>query len=822
METALEQVQKKRKETENLLLRKANRRSDEELQRAKEYARIGGRIEKAMTLADCLECLLAFDARFYAAKNPNLQPPERVKEVADLTLEWVDLKSHAAQLDKALNLLREIQKIDSELQNDPSSRTAEATRRTLCMNLESILDSRYHFAKANFDDMTQVAFRVFCGQKGDIPFDIQVELLKRMLEMDETDPDKFKEIVIQLIMGGGKTAVIGTMILYLASMRKTANGKKRLAFFIVPPSLFKTFSINFSEAMWQSFGKEVIALDLSRDDFTLYRLQETEKLLAKAMERQWPIISSAVTPLGMELEGLSLARRIRTHIRTGNTIAVQLEQSAQASKQLIEALRTRKQGVANSKDALGAKATSIARQLTLTAESADSLLDEVDQILDCYIELTYVDGARIPVDAAGNQLLLTIYKALISNQITIETLPSKPTPRDLVRLTTNNQSLLKEATYVEHVIPVAARYVFDKFKPISSQLPNFADAFVRYASGQMPPDLQKLADSDQPISLDQISSYPDLKDYPTALDDIAYLKHLKMLAQGKENQKEAAELIAQTKQFLTELTKTTLGKMGGRNYGQSLIQELQHKIIPLRGVNAPAPRNNEFGNEWVTAACSYQWGAAFLPNRDQILERAANYLTSAHHYVERNGEKLEETAEWKEFKSLYGITLNEIDQPGKIDEAIAAISKDPDKLLEMRYAKVFMDATYASERLTNDGFALLEFSHSTRTMSATPWNLPGYDKRLVRRCFPSVGTEGRILHMAAKRSVGNKIYEIDFSGSRRQKPDDHAALFRGDLSAASPVPPFARLCRLRCPLQSIWQKCGCGQSLDGFHSRKTT
>ncbi|MCE5319087.1 MAG: hypothetical protein LLG04_17210, partial [Parachlamydia sp.] len=769
IQKAHDEVAKARQATQNLLLCKANQRSDDELQRLSEFARIGGKAEKLMTLHDCVECLLSFDSRFYISRNPNLLAPERIQEVADLTLRWLDLKSHEAQLAKARDIVREIQSLDSDIEGHPGSQKADAPRRSLCVNLESILDGRYHFAKSGFDDPTHVAFRVFCGQKGDIPFEIQVDLIKKMLEVEESDCSKFKEIVIQLIMGGGKTAILGTIILYLATCR-TVDGKKRIGFFIVPPSLFKTFSMNFSEAMLQSFGKEVIALDLSREDYTLHRLKETEMLLAQAANKQMPIILSAFTLQGMELEELSLARRIHSHILTNEKVGKQMEASRSQSAQLQEALKARSQGIANNILELGAKAKLIARQLTFTSENADSLLDEADQILDCNMELTYVDGSRIPVDAPSNHLMLTIYKTLISDKIRVDTLDKNPTMRDLVRLTTNNQSLLSETTYQEYVVPIIAREVIRNVKAISSQIPSSEEAkkaFVRYASGKIPPCLQKLADSNQAIGDEQIRTNSNLKDYPIAqaLDDITFLRHLKKLSQGTENQREAADLIAQTKQFLTELVKTTLGKMGGRNYGQSLIAELQHKIIPYRGVNAPAPKNNEFGNEWVTAASHYQFGAAYKPSRDQIYETANQYLTSAHYYVDRNREKLDETAEWYEFKSLFGITLNELDQMGKIEEAIATISKDPEKLLEWHFPKVFLDATYASERLTNDGFALMDLCHSTRTMTATPWNLPGYDRR-----EPRVGGEGRILHMAAKRSSSSKIIEIDFTGSENKEP----------------------------------------------------
>ena len=219
-----------------------------------------------------------------------------------------------------------------------------------------------------------------------------------MLETDVAHPERYCDIVIQLIMGGGKTSVIATILLYLAACRQG-----RLSFFIVPPSLFQTVKSNLGESLTKAFGKDILALNMMREDFTQHKLQKTYNQLLQARENSQPVIISAITLQGLELT-LSLIRKLKTYILA--------EESAE-QKQSIKTLEQ--------------KCTLISIILTLTSENADGLLDEVDLILDSFQEVNFVDGEKVQVNPALNHLLKAIFEAFISDQLIIETLPNKPT-----------------------------------------------------------------------------------------------------------------------------------------------------------------------------------------------------------------------------------------------------------------------------------------------------------------------------------------------------------------------------------------------------------
>lgn len=714
----LEQVQKTltevtllRQNGENLLLLKANWQSPDEIERAQQIAKLGGKFNGLTTLQDCVELLLAFDRRKYLLRNPHVNP----KEVAELTLQWLDLKSYEAQLKKIESCLLEIAATSSN-------------RGYLTKKLEDLLEGYYHFQ--NFTVEEQVVFRVFSGQTGNIPYKIQIDLIKKLLELESTDTKKYKEKVIQLIMGGGKTSIIAAFVMYFASKREG-----RLGFFVVPPAQFKTLVSNFREIMQTAFGKQIFILDLTRSDMSSYTLKKTDKMLQEAMIKKIPVLISATTLQGLELEELSLSRKIRNLIRKKEEIFKEwkklngaIRKKDEKRQQILKHDLLLKQDLG----ILTEKCLQIARILHKTSRAADAFLDEVDQLLSCDQELYFIDGEKSPVDPQRNQLLLTLYKGLISKEMKIQTLPHKPTVKDFVNLHTNSQTLLSSADYLEHVAPLLASWVASKYKPVKDTIENYKESFVRYASGRLHASKS---------STDQV-----------------FLKHLHNLYQGSQKQKAAANLIAMTKHFILDLIPLSLSKMGGRNYGQSVVDELE--IVPYRAVNAPAPPTTKHGYPWEAASCHYQWGAAFKPTPKHILQVANLYLASAHYFMEKNGEKLEETAEYLEFKEIFGITLNEIEDPQKIQDAIQHVSKTPEILLDMQYELVGRYATFASDRLVSNGFDLLNLVNSTRAMSATPWDVEGYDESLAKNYLPSLGTEGRILHMAAKR--GTDIYEIDF------------------------------------------------------------
>lgn len=737
----------KQKKLELEILSLANRQSSSLEKRMESVASIEGESSTLLTIEDCVNALLTYDGRSFVLKNENLRDPEVIKKLTDLIVEYLDCKSYCAQLGRVLKDAGDIIAIDA----DSASKQEEMapTRRYLCQTLYGHLEGAYHFDEFSHEE--QIILRVFAGQSGILPFKKQVVLIKRMLTLSETDPTRFKDIVIQLIMGGGKTSVIATILLYIAARRKG-----RLALFIVPHALLETVASNLGFSLKKSFNKDLESLNLERDDFTLFRLQQTQKLLEKCLNKDIPLILSDKTIQGFELEMLSHARKIKASIfeRARLQKESKLDLIAPVTKRI---------------DELSLKATILAQMLVLVGKNGDALLDEVDQILESQQELNYIDGIKVNVEEEFNELLLMIYKGLVSKKLTVKTPTGDVSIRDYIKLHTNQQTLLNPADYLENVAPLIAEYLAQRFSPIANHLGTLQSSFIRYASDQIPKCLQTFVDENLPCENSEFSKYSELKDYKTIHEDIHFLKHLKSLSTGIKSQILAAKLISLSKHFLTELINLTITKSGGRNYGLSPDPSTPGKIVPYIGLYSPT--NREFGYHWESGAYQYQYAVANKPLREQIILMAEKYDSGAIYYSGLYGEKYEETAEYEEFYNKYGVKLDAIQAPGAVEKVIDFLSKDYKRLLEFQFDLVALYSTYSSEMLTSNGTSLGRLLSSIMAMSGTPWNAQGYIKKLAENYTQDLGTEGKIFHALIQKSQ-DSIYPIDFEEDNLNK--DHS------------------------------------------------
>jgi hypothetical protein len=757
-------VQRQKVFIEREIVKRANRRNLDEIIRQRDLARIGGGVQELISVDDCIECLLSFDRNSFKSKNPNLDEAQFIKDLAELTLNLEDTKSHIGQLERILDLLREISDI---------KKLSNPSRIYLCQKLVSELDDRYLFDC--FSEEEQVLLRVFCGETKMIPFKKQIFLIKKMLKLNETEPQKYRDIVIQLIMGGGKTSVIATILLYLGARRKG-----RLALFVVPASLYDTVKVNFSQSMYKAFHKKIQTFDLNRKDLSPFRLKQVLEIISMAKKEGLPIIIKSTTLQILELEFLSVARNVKELQEDIVIVKQKLEQVKDKLKQSggkfsrwdwgVEAVKARdlEKKLDQQKTYLIAKVEmhekslvnslnrlKLLHQVTIEFTNVgDALLDEMDILLDCLQEVNFPDGENSSINPMWNTLLFYLYKYLLSEELS-----------GIVRLQSNEQNLMTTQQYSKFVIAYLANKVALSFEPISAHLGEFKEPFIRYVSGTIPRSLQKFVDKGAiQVSMEGLRTFdPNVpKDYQDSQLQQDY-KFLLLLRNhynsGVEEQKDLVNLISQSRHFILELLSATLNKCGRRNYGPK-PKDSTGKMIPFHAVNIPA--NTEFGYHWEEACYNYQWAAAFDIEEDLVSAFAEIATESARYYIQRYGETLEETAEFETFFKLFGVKLNKIEEPGMLKKATTNIANDVQKRLEFQYEIVAQTVKYRSERLSSNGGDLVDQLSSCRAMSGTPWIAEGLTPSLANRLKLDIGTEGKILDMLVKREYEGKIHAINF------------------------------------------------------------
>lgn len=840
------------------LLSKANRQPPEISKQLLHLAQKGGGVQKKVSFDDCIACLLSLDVREYALKNPQIGYKKSAEELAQLTLAVLDCKSHLAQLKGIEQLTTKISAIAD---------MTDSTRASLCKNLYQELQAKYHYEA--FSPEVQVALRTFSGETGMLPHKKQTALIEKMLKASKEDPERFKDIVIQLIMGGGKTSVLATILLHLAARRSG-----RLALFIVPSALFETVKTNLGQSLNKAFHTTLQAVEMSREEMTEYRLERLLETFAAAMHKNLPIIVKSTTLQCLELELLSRARSFtKVYAETEalkQTLAakkveldkisdpqeIRAEATLAAKTDKNEALETERQNILVRADtltnrieqikhilpqteisalwaeigALNKKSFSLQIQIAViaelakyskhkTAESpslswevaaeidlrnslkaqiailatrvadsekqlkatqsrlcllqkvvatlpecADALVDEVDLVLDALQEVNFPEGKPVPIKIERNNLLLQIYRALVSHTLKVHSLDGAPSIDKIVGLRRNEQSKMDKHNFLTHVVPVIAEHLADHFVPIEQQIPDFKESYIRYASGKIPLLLEELLDAGIPLSKAALESKdPDWRKFGTFSElesDSNFLKFMSHLYQkGDKEQRESANLMALSRHFLIELLPATLERSGHRNYG--IKPGSAGQIIPYLGVATPA--TTKFGYHWEEACYYYQWAAGFAPSTAQILQMAKSYEAMARYYIKKNGETYEETVEYQEFLKLFNVRLDHIHNAGMAECAANFIQQNTAKSLDLQFENVAKHVSFNSERLTSNGTALMHQLASRRTMSGTPWNVEGYGESLKKRYKADSGTEGKILHALAQKQADGHIFEGDLS-----------------------------------------------------------
>ncbi len=701
-----------------------------------EKAQIGGLVQFPITFERCVAALLSMDYRAYQRLNPHLSEAQ-AKEMASLTLAIEGLESYRAQLTRIIDLVEKIGALE-----DP----ADLTRRSLCQKLFVELDSRFEFN--DFDEQTQVVLQVYAGETGIIPYPKQIALLKKMLALKEGDPSQFTNCVIQLIMGGGKTSVLATLVLYLTAVRS-----EQLTLFIVPSSLYQTVQENISRSMQTAFHQCVRGLDFSREDLTTYRLERILEQLQEMKKRREPLVIKATSLQCLELELLSQARELRDALREQEQCQIRIREleaelaridrfvTQQMPREIIElgkqrSLRARCQ----EKIEAHHKKLHLLQKICRLCKGP-GLLDEVDALLDAFQEVNFPSGDRIAIDPGTNNLIFQIYQTLL-------------TQTEFVRFQEYKKNAVQvdPEAYQKRVAHTLAKTLVGTYSPIRDQVSAYQESFIRYASGKLSPEVQALAD-DLTASLLEMDAQTK--------QDIEFLRDLDRRSRSEEKtESEAAALLALTRHLICEVVPHALSMYGNRDFGP-LEKQAATVIVPFEGVDCPT--NRRFGYFILEACCYYQWYATFPVNEGDILQLAESLDKSARYYMEKNREAYVDTVEYQEFLRMTGVALNAIGEPGMLSQAARFISRDPNKRLEFAFDVVGKNVAFRSERVASNGRNLVDQLTTVRAMSGTPWNVEGYGRDLLSTYIPQEGAEGRVIDRFATGARVRRVHQVDFS-----------------------------------------------------------
>ncbi len=519
---------------------------------------------------------------------------------------------------------------------------------------------------------------------------------------------RFNNLVIQLKMGGGKTSVLASLLCYRAAR------PNRLSLFIVPAAQFENVKNNIKVTQRQNYGQEINDIDLNRKQFTNMNIKWVRETLEMAIKNGEMVIVKPELVQSLGLEFVHCVDRL-THVVGEKEIA-----------ELIE------------------KIDDLNEIIDIFTHRTDAIGDEIEQLLSIIREVNFPEGIPSKIKAERIEAVKDIYEVLQNNEV-----PSgKPnlSLKQFVGLKENQQSLISSADYQLYVRSKLAKHLAKRSEKLFIESDDLKTSYERYLNGQMNPNLQEI--------LSDPSKKPEAKD----VRDLQFLIHMKELYESKdpnlhEKHREAANVMALTKQMLKSVLCSTLTKNGNRHYGRAHKGE-KSKVVPYLGVGTPATTN--FGLDLEAMAYHFQTAITFGIESDQILELSKALKESATYYSIKNQEQFDQTPEAIEFHKLTGVSLHSVENPGELEKAVKHVNQDIARVLELEINTIAQVVTFYQERYTSSSLTLVSLIDTWRAFSGTPSNIS--ISPLAGSCVLTSGTEGSFAHCMIERNNQHPEY----------------------------------------------------------------
>ncbi|MEI8365202.1 MAG: DUF3638 domain-containing protein [Parachlamydiaceae bacterium] len=391
-------------EYKKAILNMANRLPKEEFLHAQRSLELLGGTAKKIIMDDILSSLAQNNSKKIKELNPYLDE-ESVKDLYNLTADFLILSIRATQREKALVLCSEIQKT-----SDLDHRQEQIQELGGLLNAERTYDPCKRPAYLVFEFYAEISMRPD-----------QVEKLDLFLKGEKTD------LIMEMIMGSGKSKVLMPL---LGLMR--ADGKK-LSMLIVPPSLFSNIATDTQEALQKNFGQSLRSLDFDRESpITTRSLEKIKETLRAVIENRECLI---MTSRSLESFVLKFMELYKLYEKVGCK-----SESGPSMQALIQ---------------------SIAEILQIFKSQGLPLIDEADTVLNILHEVSFSTGGKEPPDSRHIATIGLFYDILYTDPYfkDLVSLESDPTPKGKEGLT--------ESSYQEQIQKPLAKAFIEKLKESS-------------------------------------------------------------------------------------------------------------------------------------------------------------------------------------------------------------------------------------------------------------------------------------------------------------------------------------------------------------------
>ncbi len=556
-------------------------------------------------------------------------------------------------------------------------------------------------------------------------------VLAAVLEAEKIDPEKKEELigkVFQLIMAGGKTSVIISMLIELIA----ESDQGLFCCVLSHHSQMASVTGNLAEFQSKRFAKDIYVLDYSIQDLSDVKVLDLIlKRLKEADRKHCAIVMKTTLPQIIELKFI---------IELLNLSQMTYHTEKLKRKEVIDNLRQ------------------INR---LFRQKGVGVFDECDINLSILLNVIIPLGQPKQVKPERVALQSKIFECLVSDKHILE----------LLGLTENKQADLSSQSFKEKVLPFIAKNIFS-YKPLKlSFKEHLKEAFERFVCDQIQLEDQELADDKKIVG-------PELEKLPTQQqENIEFLRYLNKLANSNNRyQQEAAQLISLTKKICLKILGFSLSHSYNRSYGKDPLKN-DGRVIPYLASGEHA--TTQFGNIYLGLAYQQQTAINDQVNEGEISFLAKKMSEAAHYYAKKEKIPFIETDEARQFKYLTGIHLTEVTEPEKMKEALDFINDRDHLTRRLAFESEIspFHVQYYVENLTHKSINNISKFKKNIACSGTLWNHATYHRGFGQAALDK-GTEGSILNLVASRAEKNAcIYEVkdtnlaDFFGIIKTHPN---------------------------------------------------
>ena len=623
-------------------------------------AKVLGQEHPYLKLDDLIALFLKSDLKAYLnATHFTEEETSKIRKLYQMTGQYLTEATQLKHYQRCLEEFKKLASFDRKHFAKTLTTADKLERDQILSKLGSVLYQKrsYAFEKDKDKDKDNFpAFLAFEYYEDILIFEEQKKILEVLLDKNR-DPDTggFKDEIIQLIMGGGKSKVLMPLSAY-----QKAQGDN-LVVVIVPASLRNTNYRDMKATSLQRFNQEAFPFQFGRNsDSSPENLSKIRDYLRNIVLKKGYLVTTNSDIQSLELKWMELLEQTRPeykaslekrkqeivneHVKLWNLFnkkrsqGLKVDEETKVLLKLQTATAKITQEIENLSTRLNAQLPLLEEILDLFKKRADVYVDEVDSIQDVRKELNYTLGEEVPLEKHVINAIAALYRDIQSVSFPLH---KKIIQKDKAEAFLLGKNFTLENFFLKpESIPKLSEEEW-KEAFLQDVVPNLVKALAENPDNPLSRILSAMDEKSREIVLKFIRGEAE---FPAALQKLS---------------RESKDIIALYKEQMSTFLPLTLYRTPKVNYGYTQQKRDESDLvvaIPYVGNNMPS-EESRFASPFETANYSAQLNYIYGVNDIALKNMLLEFKEQAINEKNQNPGKytIMTTSAALEFKKVTGI-----------------------------------------------------------------------------------------------------------------------------------------------------------------------